>query len=315
MKRLALFACLSALGAQALSTNTWAADLHITAGSTFIVDASKANLNLDELVIDDKAQIKLAEGVDLWVVNAKQAKIGYGVVINGSGSAGRDGAHGISHREAETCAPGKAGSDGGLGGGGGSGASVHWSLGVVSFGTVKVDLSGGNGGRGGVGGDGQNVPNFAGCKASGGAAGAGGAGGAGGKGGTFRFHYSLMSDIVEDLTNSIVVKISGGLRGKGGQPGLAGVGTSGHYDKAGNADRNWLPSGGDGVQGVEGKAGASGANGSLDIRRINDDASTAVAPAHEKEVPDADLTKKVKDLEILTQKLEARIRLLELDKK
>ncbi|BCD97413.1 hypothetical protein [Marinagarivorans cellulosilyticus] len=311
MKRLALFACLSALGAHAL-----AADLHIQAGSVYVIDSAQAKLSLDKLTIDDKAQIKLGDGVDMWIVDAKEASIGYGVIIDGGGSDGRDGVNGLSHTEASQCQPGKAGGDGGIGAGGTNGASVHWSLGVVSFGTVKVDLSGGNGGRGGTGGDGQNVPDFAKCTAAGGNAGDGGAGGSGGKGGTFRFHYTLADGVTEDLTNSIEVKISGGLRGKGGQPGIAGIGTSGQYvnKKSLSGSRSWVAGGGDGSQGDAGRSGVSGGNGSLDIRLISNGSGATATQAPQKEAEPEGLAEKVKALELLTQKLEARIRLLELDR-
>ncbi|HEY7773407.1 MAG TPA: hypothetical protein VIC26_09500 [Marinagarivorans sp.] len=308
MKRLALFACLSALGAQAL-----AADLHIQAGSVYVINSDQAKLTLDKLTIDDKAQIKLGSGVDMWVVDAKEASIGYGVVIDGSGSDGRNGANGISHTEASQCQPGKSGGDGGMGASGTAGASIHWSLGVVSFGTVSVDLSGGDGGRGGNGGDGQNVPDFPQCTASGGNAGDGGAGGSGGKGGSFRFHYTLADSVTEDLTNSISVKISGGLRGKGGQPGIAGIGTSGRYVND-SGSRSWLPSGGDGSEGEAGRSGASGGNGSLDMRLINNAPDAATEPAPQKEAAPEGFEQRVKELELMTQKLEARIRLLELDR-
>ena len=314
MKRLALYACLSALGIPAFSLSAAAADLHIKAGAPYIIDASQANLSLDELIIDDKAQIKIANGVDLWVVSAKKATVGFDVVIIGSGTAGRDGANGISHREASDCAQGKAGGAGQQGVSGANGSSIYWSFGIESFGSVKVDLSGGYGGRGGLGGDGQNIPNLSGCEAAGGSAGTGGDGGDGGKGGAFRFHYTLADNMTTDLTNSIEVKISGGLRGKGGQAGLAGVGTSGHY--ADKASREWVAAGGDGQQGKEGRAGNSGVNGSLDIRRINEGGDQeAVVETPQNEAPSLGLEQKVKELDLLTQKLEARIRLLELDRK
>lgn len=310
MKQLALTACLAAFSVQA-----YAADLHIKAGSTYVVDASQAKLNLDKLTIDDKAKIQLAADVDMWVVDAKEANIGYGVVITGRGESGRDGANGLSHREADSCQQGRAGADGAMAVSGDAGASIHWSLGVVSFGTVSVDLNGGSGGRGGSGGDGQNVPDFPQCTSAGGAAGSGGKGGNGGKGGSFRFHYTLASD-VQDLTNSIEVKISGGLRGKGGQPGIAGVGTSGRYvnKKSLSGNRSWVAGGGDGTQGDVGPSGISGGNGSLDIRLINGAELAETTAAPQDEAQDKDLAQKVKELETFTQKLEARIRLLELDK-
>lgn len=308
MKRITLFACLAALGSHAL-----AADLHIKAGSTYVIDGSQANLSLDKFVVDDKARIKLADGVDMWVVNAKEASIGYGVMVDGGGDDGRDGANGKSHREAQSCQDGAAGGNGAPGLAGDNGASVHWSLGVVRFGNVKVDLSGGNGGRGGNGGDGQNVPDFNDCNAAGGSAGDGGAGGNGGKGGSFRFHYTLADGAVDDLTNSIEVKISGGLRGKGGAPGIAGIGTSGRYVNSGS--RSWVAGGGDGSAGDDGRSGVSGSNGSLDIRLISDGSAPQVTPVAETESQPEGLEERVKELEVLTQKLEARIRLLELDKK
>ena len=310
VKQLALSACLAVFSVQA-----YAADLHIKAGSTYIIDSRQAKLNLDTLTIGDKAKITLASNVDMWVVDAKEANIGYGVVIMGRGESGRDGSNGVSHREAAKCQPGQAGGDGAAGVSGDSGANIHWSLGVVSFGSVSIDLSGGNGGRGGNGGDGQNVPDFSRCTQSGGAAGNGGHGGNGGKGGNFRFHYTL-ADGAGDLTNSIEVKISGGSRGKGGQPGIAGIGTSGRYinKKSLSGSRSWEAGGGDGAQGNEGRAGASSANGSLDIRLINGAAASVLPKAPQNEAPSKDLEQRVKALEILTQKLEARIRLLELDK-
>jgi hypothetical protein len=311
VKRLAIFACFSAFASQ-----VFAADLHIKAGSVYLIDAAQAKLTLDKLTIDDKAKIKLADGVDLWVVDAKQASIGYGVEIDGSGSSGRNGANGLSHTEADQCQTGRSGGPGGVGGNGSNGASIHWSLGVVSFGNVSVDLSGGNGGQGGNGGDGQNVPDFPQCTAAGGNAGSGGAGGNGGKGGTFHFYYTVADGVPDNLINSMEAKISGGLRGKGGQPGIVGIGTSGRYSnkKSLSGSRSWLPGGGDGAQGQSGRTGQSGGNGSLDIRLISDAAAQAETPAPQKEAPSSDLAQKVQALELLTQKLEARIRLLELDK-
>ncbi len=312
MKKLAF---LIALPASLFSAGLLAADLHIKAGSTYVIDSQKSKLSLDNLIIDDKANIQLARDVDLWVVDAKAASIGYGVVISGAGRDGRDGSDGKSHREATSCQAGRAGGDGLDGSSGTRGASVHWSMGIKSFGSVKVNLSGGRGGRGGAGGDGQNVPDFPNCTQAGGSAGQGGQGGSGGKGGSFRFHYTLEEGVLEDLTNSIEVGISGGLRGKGGQAGLAGVGTSGRYinKKTLSGSRSWVAGGGDGRQGETGTSGASGDNGSLDIRRINSAVAPAEAKPAEPEESLGDTEQRLKDLELLTQKLEARIRLLELN--
>lgn len=308
-KPLAFSACLAVF-----SLPSYAANLHIKAGSTYLVKANQAKLSLDKLTIDDKAQIQLADDVDVWRVDAKEASIGYGVVITGRGESGRDGANGVSHREADQCQTGKAGGDGLMGVSGEAGSSIHWALGVVSFGSVSIDLSGGKGGAGGNGGDGQNVPDFPQCTASGGDAGSGGAGGNGGKGGSFRFHYTL-AEGVQDLTNSVEVKISGGLRGKGGQPGIAGIGTSGRYinKKSLSGSRSWVAGGGDGTSGTAGVAGVSGANGSLDIRLTNKVKAPDEPPSPQNEAQTPDLLQRVKSLEILTQKLEARIRLLELE--
>lgn len=260
-----------------------------------------------------------------WQVSAKAADIGYGVVITGKGQPGQAGAHGLSHREAGSCDQGLVGGNGKNGAKGTAGADIDWRLGIERFGSVTIDLRGGDGGNGGNGGDGQNVPDFNKCVASGGNAGNGGNGGNGGKGGTLRLHYTLAKG-VDDLTNSAKVKIAGGRQGQAGEPGIAGIGTSGRYvhKKTLTGTRAWIAGGGDGTQGTAGNDGQAGQNGSLDLRLI---ANLAAAPEGslalqsqpkadeppQNEAPSEPLTQRIKALELLTQKLEARIRLLELE--
>ncbi len=292
-----------------------AADFRVAPGETRSLTLAEAELNLVNFELGDKSVVQLPAGMTQWVVKAEQARIGYGVVILGAGAAGAKGGDGLSHREASHCGPGLAGASGQPGKNGQAGVDVHWSFGVQAFGTLKVDLHGGDGGAGGDGGDGQNVPDFPDCVAPGGDAGAGGHAGAGGKGGAFRFHYSLASG-VDDLTNSIAVRLSGGEGGQGGKPGLAGVGTAGRQGEAGQ----WLASGGEGRAGASGKNGLTGSNGSLDIRRLplaNEmlEAAPEAVASSSSAAPEEDLRVRIQELERLTQKLDARIRLLELDRK
>jgi hypothetical protein len=94
------------------------------------------------------------------------------------------------------------------------------------------------------------------------------------------------------------------------------VGTAGRQGEAGQ----WLASGGEGRAGASGKNGLTGSNGSLDIRRLplaNEmlEAAPEAVASSSSAAPEEDLRVRIQELERLTQKLDARIRLLELDRK
>ena len=294
-------------------------ELHIKAGKPFVVNKSMAQLKLKRLIIDDKAIIQLVPDLGLWMVDADDAQIGFGVQVKGAGRVGSKGISGGTVPDATRCDVARNGRTGGAGANGGNGVDVRWSVGISQFGSIIFDLSGGAGGDGGDGGDGQNQPNLKGCKVPGGDAGDGGKGGDGGDGGSIRFHYWVNSTEVGELNNAMQVKINGGRPGEGGDAGFPGVGAEGRFEtgKTLTGNRVWVAGGGDGEEGGKGATGSLGRNGGMDIRRINKEGAVPIAveePTELSEQEEKSLQQRIEELEILTQKLDARIRLLELDK-
>ena len=317
MKRLSIGLLFCLIGFPAIAMD----ELVIKAGKSFVVDRKLSNLNLQSLTIEDNAVIRLSPAVKTWVLNAEKANIGVGVSILARGSDGANGSQGRSYPDLNTCSDGSPGGSGLNGQAGSSGQSIRWSVGIESFGSLNVDLSGGDGGSGGNGGDGQNLPNLKNCKASGGDAGNGANGASGGDGGSFRFHYWSDEPELADLTRRFSVNINGGKGGQAGQPGLPGVGSTGFYSnkKSLSGNKTWVAGGRDGASAPKGLAGLNGRSGGLDIRLVQqeDDSAASIEPLEldevEASVPSS-VDERVRALEILVQKLEARIKLLELDR-
>jgi hypothetical protein len=263
MKKLFISCCLAALVSPALA----ASELIIGKGENYVVTADKMNMSVDKLVISDNATISFAEGVDHWELLAKDATIGYGVVIDGSGRSGADGEAGASIADkAAACRSGKSGSSGQSGETGSQGIDIYLGLDARKIGSLKVIADGGDGGNGGVGGAGQDAGKILKCPPSrGGNGGAGGAGGDGGRGGNVVVSVNSLDPKVEAgaLTAGVRVSVKPGEAGKGGEGGKGGSGSEGEYvnQKTLSGSQKWVgggPSGRFGPTGEDGKEGSYG---------------------------------------------------------
>lgn len=246
---------------------THAADLMIGKGEKYVVTSEHTNLSVDKLVIGDNAHISFAPGVDHWELLAKDATIGYGVVIDGSGSDGAKGADGEAHdKKAPSCRSGKSGSAGEGGENGSPAIDIYLGLDARKIGNLKVIADGGAGGAGGVGGAGQDAGKILNCSpARGGNGGAGGAGGDGGRGGNVVVSIIPMDTKTEigAMTAGVRVSVKPGKAGKGGEGGAGGSGSEGEYvnQKTLSGSQKWVaggPAGRFGATGEDGKEGSYG---------------------------------------------------------
>lgn len=312
---IALIAALSSLSA-------WGGEsLTIAAGETFTVSPDMSRLMLDSLTIGDGATIRFAEGVDRWQLRAQQARIGSGVVVDGSGADGRDGGDGKGHsRAAASCVSGQPGADGGAGGDGTNGVNMRIQLGLVQFGGLTVRSGGGDGGNGGAGGKGQDAGEFgSACKSapSGGDAGKGGDGGNGGDAGDVTFMYWPASTAVKgvDVASLIKVEAEPGLAGAAGKSGKPGAGSEGRYIQKRTlaGDRAWLAGGDMGEKGGPGQSGHNGLQGDTLIEQalmtaqpvaVETVQQPASAPAAEKPASEQEIRELKDTLKALMKRLD-----------
>jgi len=251
----------------AISSHGLSSELIIGKGENYVVTADKMNMSVDKLVISDNATISFADGVDHWELLAKDATIGYGVVIDGSGKPGAKGEAGAALTDkAGACRSGKSGSGGQSGEAGSQGIDIYLGLDASKIGNLKVLADGGAGGDGGDGGNGQDAGKILNCPpARGGAGGAGGAGGDGGRGGNVVVSVNSLDPKVEAgaLTAGVRVSVKPGSAGKGGEGGKGGNGSEGEYinQKTLTGNQKWVgggPSGRFGPTGEDGKEGSYG---------------------------------------------------------
>lgn len=255
---------LSMLGATLLAGAAQAAELHVAAGEERLVH--EPALQLERLVLEDGATLRLAPGLQRFELHAEQAWIGRDVRVLARGSdapavpAGRDA--GV----VKACADGVAGQPGQPGTVGAAGTDVRISLGLRSFGSLLLDTRGGAGaagGAGGTGGAGGKADNCAGGR--GGAGGAGGQGGAGGRGGEVELRYWSLSDAgyipVSNHGPGVQILTAGGVGAAGGAGGVAGAGGAGEFSVRGNGIKVYRNGGAPGVAGRSGVAGSDGATG------------------------------------------------------
>ncbi|MAT50883.1 MAG: hypothetical protein CMK32_06845 [Porticoccaceae bacterium] len=251
------------------SLAVFAEDLVIDSGETFIVDEKSTNLSVDKLVIGDKAVIRFAPGVTHWELLAKDATIGYGVVIDGRGSDGADGAAGTSYDEAaDACRSGKSGSGGDAGEPGARGIDIYLGMDVRKIGGLEVISDGGDGGAGGQGGQGQQAGKILNCNpAKGGNGGSGGQGGDGGDGGNVVVSLNPLNEKtgLGALTAAVRVSVKPGKAGSGGLGGVGGEGSEGEYVRAKTltGSSKWVAGGRRGRNGAPGEQGQEGRYGQI----------------------------------------------------
>lgn len=265
MKKLFISCCLLA----AASPTLFASELIIGKGEEYVVTADKMNMAVDRLMISDNATITFADGVDHWELLAKDATIGYGVTIDGSGKPGANGEDGASPGEqAPACRSGKGGSAGQSGEAGSQGVDIYLGLDARKIGNLKVIADGGAGGAGGTGGAGQDAGKILNCPpAKGGKGGAGGAGGDGGRGGNVVVSVIPLEPGVETgaLTTGVRVSVKPGKAGKGGEGGEGGSGSEGEYvnQKTLSGSPKWAAGGPSGRFGATGEDGQEGSYGQV----------------------------------------------------
>lgn len=246
-----------------------AADLTIPPGQTYIVTAEQSDLRLDRLIIGDNAQVRFADGVGRWRVEAKQARIGNNVVIDGRGAQGAAGTAGGDFSErAKDCDAGAKGKPGAAGSPGGDGVELAFWWGVESWGSAKLLTDGGAGGRGGPGGHGQDGGKVNRCSGpAGGDGGQGGAGGSGGKAGDVTLSYFDASGKGVAVSERLAVNSGGGQPGAGGSGGAGGAGAEGRFQRTATGDV-WFAAGKAGGSGSPGSAGAAGGTGAVNIQTV-----------------------------------------------
>ncbi|KJS09465.1 MAG: hypothetical protein VR73_02250 [Gammaproteobacteria bacterium BRH_c0] len=258
--------CLLALSVALPST---ASELIIPGGKTYTVTADNMSMNVDKLVIGDKASIRFAEGVTHWELLAKDATVGHGVVIHAAGSAGSDGAAGQSYEEpADACRSGKSGTSGEAGAPGGRGLDIYLGLDARKIGGLQVIADGGDGGNGGAGGQGQKAGRILNCNpVTGGNGGSGGTGGVGGDGGNVVVSVSTLDGDkdIGALIAGVRVSVKPGKGGKGGESGEGGEGSDGQYINAKTlaGTQKWVSGGRSGRSGAAGDGGEAGNYGQL----------------------------------------------------
>lgn len=251
-----------------------AAELNIPAGQVYTVSAAQSDLRLDKLSIGDNAQIRFAEGVQRWRVDAKQVSVGNNVSIDGRGAPGQSGQNGtLGGGMPKDCVDGASGGDGAAGARGGDGVALVFWWGVDEFGSMNIRTDGGSGGDGGKGARGQDGGRTNRCNGpKGGAGGAGGAGGSGGNGGAIALNYFAASGKTPAWEQRLAISAGGGAAGSGAAGGGGGAGAKGAFQKTPMSDR-WFPDGPVGAAGAAGGAGAAGSVGAVAIQAVAASAS------------------------------------------
>lgn len=306
-----LFVLLTSLvvasGAQASDSK----NLIVGKGETHQLTPNTSVLRYDRLELGDGAQLVLNGNLPSLQLKADRVKIGAGVTIVAAGRPGASGVAGeaIGKTTAVACESGVPGNPGRHGEPGTAGLDMILEFGLVTLGSLSVDVSGGAGGDGGDGSAGQAGGEFGiDCNPpKGGAGGAGGDAGSGGAGGTVRLYYHWADgDNGKDIQDRIKANTNGGPAGKPGVGGLGGVGSEGKYVNrrtlAGN--KKWLAGGKDGKPGATGTAGTSGKDGQFIVQQqFETGARTAPAVPVSKVKPSIQSTK-TRSLDDLIRKLE-----------
>ena len=211
----------------------------------------------DTLIMMDSSRIILNPLKPENFIRASVVMIGNNCTIEGKGAnglRGRDGTAGTS--PVGPCKNGTAGRNGGRGLDGTPGIKLFLYIDKInSFGSLTLDLSGGNGGDGGNGGGGGGgSPGTNQCNGgNGGNGGNAGAGGNGGDGGVLTLGGKEAKDVRRRLGTSLKVFTKAGTFGYGGLIGHAGPAGLGPNKRNGK----------DGLPGSEGQDGRPGNIGTI----------------------------------------------------
>ena len=257
--------------------------LHVKANELYLLGKTHQYLQLDELILENGAQLVLDETIEFVSITAAKAKIGTKVFIIAKGKSGAHGIDAASLADAQGCLPPANGAAGGDGAPGGRGKDVQLTLHLIEFGDLTIDTSGGAGGAGGEGGDGQTADQGDSCSlVAGGNAGRGGQAGDGGDGGHVQVTYSSShTQLLMTAKQQTTVVTDGGLGEKGGKPGAAGEGSTGRFvnKKTLTGSKKWISGGGKGKSAKPGKDGRQGNRGRADVHVVNNSSAHTQATA------------------------------------
>lgn len=264
-----LLLCLMLLLPVSLHAN----DLIVASGETYTITENQRELQLEKLILGDKATIKFAPGISYWDVRAKHVEIGRDVVIDGRGVDGAAGMSAVAVTDrAENCTKGKRGGDGEAGARGGNGVDIQMNIVVAKLGSMKVMVDGGAGGTGGNGAQGQQGGLAKSCDPTdGGDGGNAGIGGVGGNGGKLTVSLNATaqakSQSLMALSHQIEASAAGGRAGIGGKAGVGGNGSEAQFinQKTLTGDKQWVSGGKKGKQGLESEKGKDGIEGRVFI--------------------------------------------------
>ncbi len=301
-----------------LSLNVRSADsLSVAAGETYTLPVGTELLDLDRLELEDHALLILPGAAEHVFIRASDVVIGKNVTIRSTPGIANHGADGASYSiEAKDCASPVSGERGNDGHAGDDAPDLTLSWRLRSFGSLRIELAGGNGGQGGNGGDGQDADQSKGCRlADGGAAGDGGKGGKAGDGGSVVFSYGSVGNVELALDARKKTKIinGAGAFGEGGKPGRPGKGSSGRYinKKSLGGNRTWVAGGNRGSSGSKGGRGEPGDSGLISFQ-LSDVAPVADAPKRIKKQLNAGGSEASASLELRVKALEEELEALKL---
>ncbi|MBS1952039.1 MAG: hypothetical protein OJF59_001020 [Cytophagales bacterium] len=211
-------------------------------------------LVVDTLIMKDSSALLLNTEKSENFIHVKKLIVGKGCTVEGrakNGKKGIPGERGIT--QMAPCRNGLAGKNGLPAEPGQNAVSLLMYINDLRiFGSLTIDINGGDGGqggRGGPGGDGGSGTRI--CPAgNGGNGGDGGNGGKGGAGGMFSITCKSCSDIHLIMGRQLIVKNYGGLGGEGGEGGLGGQAGLGPKVDGKNGKR-----GSEGQSATDGKTG------------------------------------------------------------
>jgi len=282
-----------------------ATDLTIPAGQAYLVGVDQQELILDKLNIGDDARISFAPGVNSWRVHARLANIGKNVVIDGRGSAGQNGAPGVTAPACDEFVDGQPGESGQAGS---DGVEIRLQLALESLGSMEIFSAGGDGGLGGAGGDGADLNTSCGAEVAG-EGGNGGDGGEGGRGGDVTFLYQSVAktESGDSMVSRLSINSDGGAGGEGGDAGSGGAGGGGHYvtrKSLTGSNRKWVAGAAGGLAGSPGVMGSAGKPGRILVDQLI--TSTVKAVPSSSEVSFKALQREIAHLRQRIEKLEAQ---------
>ncbi|WP_320836700.1 collagen-like protein [Zhongshania sp.] len=282
-----------------------ATDLIIPAGQAYLVGIDQQELILDKLNIGDDARISFAPGVNSWRVHARLANIGKNVVIDGRGSAGQNGAPGMTAPACDEFVDGQPGESGQAGN---DGVEVRLQLALESLGSMEILSAGGDGGLGGAGGDGADLNTKCDAEVAG-EGGNGGDGGEGGRGGDVTFLYQSVAktESGDSMVSRLSINADGGAGGEGGDAGSGGAGGGGRYamkKSLTGSSRKWVGGAAGGLAGSPGSMGSAGKPGRILLDQLIM-STVKVAPSNNTASVKA-LQREIEALRKRVEKLEAR---------